>query len=115
VKVLSILIRMMHATTVHLESVRPLCLWLRRRQLLSLPDACGVKLVCDSGAVWVTLDNDPRDVVLQAGEHFTAVEHRRALIYALEGAHLTLRPRLAQDAAATAVQRPRVLAAAVPA
>jgi hypothetical protein len=49
-----------------------------------------VQILCRSGSLWVTLDGDPRDIVLDAGDHFTATEHRRALIYALGPATLSL-------------------------
>ena len=59
---------------------------LSKRAIFTLPDAAGVGIECRSGSVWVTLDNDPRDIVLAAGERFTGGEHRRALVSALEPA-----------------------------
>ncbi len=58
-------------------------LHLQRRTMFSLPDAAGAQIICRSGSVWLTLDGDLRDIVLQAGESFTTAEHRRALVYAL--------------------------------
>lgn len=52
--------------------------------LLTLPDAAGLCIECRSGTVWVTLDRDPRDIVLSAGERYEADMHRRALVSALE-------------------------------
>jgi hypothetical protein len=40
--------------------------------------------------VWVTLDGDPRDYVLEPGESFTTQEHSRALVYALERSRVSL-------------------------
>lgn len=57
---------------------------LSKRSILTLPDAAGVGIECRSGSVWLTLDDDPRDIVLSAGERFTGGEHRRALVSALE-------------------------------
>jgi hypothetical protein len=59
--------------------------------LFDIADAAGVALRCDKGTVWLTLDNDPRDIVLEAGEVFTTEEHRHALVYALSAATITLR------------------------
>jgi hypothetical protein len=63
---------------------------LQHQGLFDIADAAGVTLRCDSGDLWITLDHDPRDIVLRAGEVFTTDEHRRALVYALGPAALTL-------------------------
>jgi hypothetical protein len=63
---------------------------LEHQGLFEIADAAGVKLRCDRGNLWITLDNDPRDIVLRAGEVFATDEHRRALVYALSPATLTL-------------------------
>ncbi len=56
----------------------------------SLPDAAGVQIGCIEGTVWLTLDGDARDIILEAGEVFAAPEHRRALIYALQPSRISL-------------------------
>ena len=63
---------------------------LEHRGLFDIADAAAVSLRCDSGDLWITLDNDPRDIVLRAGEVFNTDEHRRALVYALGVSALTL-------------------------
>ena len=63
---------------------------LEPKTLFNVSDAAGVQILCRSGSLWVTLDGDPRDIVLDAVDHFTATEHRRALIYALGPASLSL-------------------------
>ena len=68
---------------------------LPHRALVHVPDAAAVQLECRSGSLWITVDNDTRDTVLNAGECFTSTEHRHALIYALECASLTIRPVVA--------------------
>ena len=60
------------------------------RQLHSVPDAAGVRIDCRSGSVWITLDNDPTDYVLEAGESFETDVHARALVYALGAARIDL-------------------------
>jgi hypothetical protein len=80
---------------------------LEHQGLFDIADASAVSLRCDSGDLWITLDNDPRDIVLRAGEVFTTDEHRRALVYALAPSALTLeakaRPRARHSARATLV------------
>lgn len=62
-----------------------------RRTLLELPR--GELLVgCASGSLWLTLDDDPRDIVLEAGERIALDGRRRALAYALEDAVLEVAP-----------------------
>ena len=65
-------------------------LQLDRRALFSLPDAAGVQIRCHSGSLWLTLDGDPRDIVLEAGDSFTSPEHRRALLYAFDASRIEL-------------------------
>jgi len=64
------------------------------RQLFSLADASTVRIVCTDGCLWLTLDDDPRDVILEAGECFEAHHPRRALLYALRGSAFVVEPRL---------------------
>ncbi|MFL5145336.1 MAG: DUF2917 domain-containing protein [Microvirga sp.] len=66
---------------------------LEHQAIYSLADAAGVEVVCGEGTVWLTLDNDPRDYVLEAGETFTTAEHRPALVYALAPSRIALRAR----------------------
>jgi hypothetical protein len=73
------------------------------RALLDIPDVSGIQLSCRRGSLWITLDNDPRDIVLEAGESFFSTEHRRALVYAFEAsvvATRTVAPRAAFPTAA---------------
>ena len=61
------------------------------RGLLEIPDVAGVQLSCSNGSVWLTLDNDMRDIVLEPGDVFFGNEHRRALLYAFSHATVALR------------------------
>lgn len=71
------------------ESV-PNDLQLAHHAIYSLPDAADIQIGCIEGTVWLTLDGDTRDIVLEAGEAFTTQEHRRALIYALQPSRISL-------------------------
>jgi hypothetical protein len=81
----SILIRMTHARNDALEAFQ-----LAARRLFDIPDAAAVQIRCTAGSLWITLDHDPRDIILAPGESFTTGEHRRALLYALEPASFAL-------------------------
>lgn len=65
---------------------------LAARSLFEIPDAANVQIQCQRGSLWLTLDDDPRDIVLEPGESFVTGEHRRALLYALGPACLAVRP-----------------------
>jgi len=66
---------------------------LEHQGLFDIADAAGVNLRCEKGSVWITLDNDPRDYVLEPGQVFATQEHRHALVYALAPATFTLQAR----------------------
>lgn len=72
------------------------------RGLLVIPDVAGVQLSCSDGSVWLTLDNDLRDIVLEPGDVFFSSEHRRALLYAFRHASVALRQAGGERAAAQA-------------
>lgn len=88
--------------TMHFE------LGLQARGISEVADAAGVEIACRCGSIWITLDGDPRDIVLDAGQRFQTDQSRRALIYALEPSRLVLShcetPRFA---AASVDLRPR--------
>lgn len=73
---------------------------LAARALFEIPDVASVRLTCSQGALWITLDNDPRDIVLEPGESFFSTGHRRALVFAFEPSTLALSPEV-QDARAS--------------
>jgi hypothetical protein len=62
------------------------------RELLEIPDAARVQVTCARGSLWITLDNDRRDIVLETDETFFSTDHRRALVYAFEPSTLALQP-----------------------
>jgi hypothetical protein len=68
----------------------PFALALAHQAMFSVPDAAGVQILCHEGSLWITLDDDQRDIVVDAGGSFLTTEHRRALIYALEPSSLSL-------------------------
>jgi hypothetical protein len=86
-----------------MDTTRPYFeLSLAARALFEIPDIARVRVTCNRGALWVTLDNDLRDIVLQAGESFSGTEHRRALVFAFEASTMALRPEPDEAVAAHA-------------
>lgn len=63
---------------------------LSRRQTLSLADGTGVRVTADAGTLWVTQDNDRRDIVLHAGESVWFAQAGKVIVQALAPARLTL-------------------------
>nr|WP_295778295.1 DUF2917 domain-containing protein [Rhodoferax sp.] len=74
---------------------------LERSALFNLPDAAGVQIVCRDGTVWITLDNDLRDYVLEAGDTFTNADHKRALIYAMKPSTIAITSGMEQRSVAS--------------
>lgn len=73
-----------------LNDSSPFALTLAHQAMFSVSDAAGVQILCHEGCLWVTLDDDPRDIMVDAGGSFLTTEHRRALIYAMEPSSLSL-------------------------
>lgn len=63
---------------------------LAHQGLFSVADAAGLQMTCRHGSLWITLDNDTRDIVLSAGDSFLTTQHRRAIIYAMGPSSLSL-------------------------
>jgi hypothetical protein len=63
-----------------------------RRSSLILDDAEGTVISVDSGCLWVTLENDPRDVVLVKGMRFEIDRSGRTVVAAEEDSLLRLTP-----------------------
>src|SRR5438045_2908516 len=68
----------------------PARLDLERRALFTVDDPSQVNFTCLAGTVWLTLDGDIRDYVLEAGDSFRTGEHRSALLYALSPARVDI-------------------------
>jgi hypothetical protein len=76
---------------------------LKTGELLDINDGEGFTVACRDGAVWITQSNDPRDIVLGAGESFVLDKPGLALVCASAGpavvaveASLALLPRSPQ-------------------
>ncbi|MEO6279534.1 DUF2917 domain-containing protein [Roseateles sp.] len=68
-------------------------LLLQRGQTSRLPEARAAHLCSAEGTLWITLDHDSRDIVLEPGECFIVPNDRGVTISALSSrAVLDLRP-----------------------
>lgn len=73
----------------HLSHPIPRTVQLARRELLRIADGT-TQVACDRGSVWLTLDRDPRDILLGPGERFRPPVDRGMIAYALAPSTLTL-------------------------
>jgi hypothetical protein len=69
---------------------QPRDLRLAHRAIQSFDDAFGLELVCREGSLWVTLDGDDTDYVLEAGDTFSTRLHRRMVVYAFEPSRMSI-------------------------
>jgi len=63
-----------------------------RQRILRVPAALGQRIECLEGCVWVTMDHDGRDVIIEAGQCFTADRRWRVLVHALAPSRVRLIP-----------------------
>jgi len=63
---------------------------LAREGMLSIDDGRGLHLRVAAGAVWLTQQDDRRDVVLREGESFVIDRPGRTVVQALDPAELAL-------------------------
>ena len=76
--------RFADTNTALLLQGHPLTVGLAAHALYTLQPDDDICLACVSGSLWVTLDHDPRDVILERGQHWTMPARRRCVIYALQ-------------------------------
>jgi hypothetical protein len=67
-----------------------------RGALMELPVARPLEVASASGTLWLTLDNDPRDLVLGQGECILLDTSKRVLVYALDDAQMEIRKVVTQ-------------------
>jgi hypothetical protein len=70
--------------------LEPGALRLNRGQTLRVIDALGSTICCNEGAVWITEENVPRDVVLEAGHCYRLSRKGLALVHAFGDASVAL-------------------------
>ena len=77
---------------------------LAKRTLFRLPDDAQ-QVTVRAGTLWITQGNDPRDIILEAGQSFTPDGHRKVVLYALAPAAFTMRSVARRHAPARRPQR----------
>jgi Protein of unknown function (DUF2917) len=78
---------------------------LHHQAMFSIPDASKVRIGVAEGSVWITLDNDSKDYVLDACDVFTTTQPRRALVYALQPSCITVSEKQQQMSPAASHNR----------
>lgn len=67
-------------------------LFLSKGAISVLSETAETQIRCEKGVLWLTQDNDPRDIVLKAGELFQPDRRGNVLVYALEEAAFSWGP-----------------------
>lgn len=70
--------------------LEPGALRLARGQTLKVTDALGSTVRCSEGSVWITEEDLPRDVVLEAGHSYRLSRKGLALVHAFGDASIAL-------------------------
>jgi hypothetical protein len=70
--------------------LEPGALRLARGQTLKVTDALGSTIRCSEGRVWITEENVPQDVVLEAGASYRLSRRGLALVHAFGDATVAL-------------------------
>lgn len=76
--------------------------FLPQRESLILNNAEGTKITVDAGCLWVTMERDPRDIVLLPGMSFEVDRSGRTVIAAEEDSRFRLRSQRAAPGGAAA-------------
>jgi len=74
---------------------------LARDELLSLTDTNAFEIVSQVGCLWITLDNDTRDIILEPGQRYVFAADQRALIVALKPSQFLVNKAAPQAVART--------------
>lgn len=72
------------------RDLTPAAAHLRKGEIMRLHDARGQRIESIRGGLWITMDNDLRDVFIEAGEGFTVDRGGDTLISALDDASLVV-------------------------
>jgi hypothetical protein len=74
---------------MHVELDRP-AINLDRNEIAAFENARGARILCTFGALWITLDDDRRDIVLETGESFDVDRDGRVLVMATQPSSLVV-------------------------
>lgn len=65
---------------------------LRQRELVMIADGRDQVVCCEHGELWLTVDRQPADVILQAGESWPVTGQGAVVVSALVSSRLVIRP-----------------------
>jgi len=63
---------------------------LATRSMHRIENGRGTEVLCLEGAVWITQEGDPRDIILSPGQSFVLDRRGVAVVYALKEAAITV-------------------------
>jgi hypothetical protein len=63
---------------------------LAARSVYRIENSKGTEVFCLEGAVWITQEGDPRDIILSPGQSFALDRRGVAVVYALKEAAITV-------------------------
>jgi hypothetical protein len=72
------------------NDVKPATINLRKGEIRRVRNGLGQRIESLSGSLWVTIDNDPRDIVVGPGEGFSVDRDGDALISAMDDSQFVL-------------------------
>ena len=72
------------------QDLRPAAIHLRKGTIHRLRNGLGQRIEALTGNLWITIDNDPRDIVVKSGEGFSVDRCGDTLISALDDARFVL-------------------------
>jgi hypothetical protein len=75
---------------MNLNDLNPAAIILRKGEIRRVPNSLGRRIEALSGSLWVTIDNDPRDIVVEAGEGFSVDRSGDTLISAMADSRFVL-------------------------
>ena len=75
---------------MNVKDLHPATIALRKGEIHRLHDGLGSRIESLSGSLWVTMDNDPRDIVVDTGEGFDVDHAGDTLISALDDARFVV-------------------------
>ena len=64
---------------------------LARRETMDLGPRGGQAITCVQGCLWITVDNDSRDIVLEPGQTHRSEAGERVLVFALQASVATVK------------------------
>lgn len=88
-------LNMSHATAANRcahASQEAFSVHLPHQAIFSIADVANMRIACAQGSVWITLDHDLRDIVLDDCQTFSTTEHRRAVVYAMKPSQVNIVP-----------------------